>query len=325
MARRYLDQRLKLQMLRVVATIETSGSILKAAAALGVSQPALTKTLQELEDIVQLRLFDRHSRGVRVTDAGRQLVRTARTILAEIARLDEQLDLLSTPGGGSVAVGALPVAAAGLLPGVLARLKAQHPRTQVRLQQGRTEDLLPLLAAGDLDMIVGRLYAPLVPDGFLREPLWSEPISLLARSDHPIFGAGEVTVAEIERYGLVLPTVTQRVGQEIEHALSLLGLTSAQSLRSNSYGFIREMMHDTDILSIMPRLLMVGDLLRGALRVVPLSVSTPERPAGLILHRDREILPAGAAFVEVLRRYVDEISRQGLLPPSSLERAHAVA
>lgn len=114
MARRYLDQRLKLQMLRVVATIETSGSILKAAAALGVSQPALTKTLQELEDIVQLRLFDRHSRGVRVTDAGRQLVRTARTILAEIARLDEQLDLLSTPGGGSVAVGALPVAAAGL-------------------------------------------------------------------------------------------------------------------------------------------------------------------------------------------------------------------
>lgn len=89
MARRYLDQRLKLQMLRVVATIETSGSILKAAAALGVSQPALTKTLQELEDIVQLRLFDRHSRGVRVTDAGRQLVRTARTILAEIARLDE--------------------------------------------------------------------------------------------------------------------------------------------------------------------------------------------------------------------------------------------
>jgi LysR family transcriptional regulator, pca operon transcriptional activator len=325
MARRYLDQRLKLQMLRVVATIETSGSILKAAAALGVSQPALTKTLQELEDIVQLRLFDRHSRGVRVTDAGRQLVRTARTILAEIARLDEQLDLLSTPGGGSVAVGALPVAAAGLLPGVLARLKAQHPRTQVRLQQGRTEDLLPLLAAGDLDMIVGRLYAPLVPDGFLREPLWSEPISLLARSDHPIFGAGEVTVAEIERYGLVLPTVTQRVGQEIEHALSLLGLTSAQSLRSNSYGFIREMMHDTDILSIMPRLLMVGDLLRGALRVVPLPVSTPERPAGLILHRDREILPAGAAFVEVLRRYVDEISRQGLLPPSSLERAHAVA
>ena len=54
-------------------------------------------------------------------------------------------------------------------------------------------------------------------------------------------------------------------------------------------------------------------------------VSTPERPAGLILHRDRQVLPAGAAFVEVLRRYVDEISRQGLLPPSSLEQAHAVA
>lgn len=317
MTRRFLDQRLKLQMLRAVAAIETHGSILKAAAALGVSQPALTKTLRELEDIVQLQLFERSSRGVRITDAGRQLVRTARIILAEIARLNEQLDLISTPEGGSVAVGALPVAAAGLLPGILARLEARHPQIQVRLQQGRTEDLLPLLAAGDLDMIVGRLYAPLIPDGFVREPLWNEPISVLARFDHPIFDSGEVTVQQIERYGLVLPTVTQRVGQDIEHALSLLGLRPARSMRSNSYGFIREMMHDTDMLSVMPRLMMVGDLLRGALRVVPLPLPAPDRPAGLILHPDRKLLPAGAVVIEVLRLYVDEISRQGLLSASA--------
>jgi LysR family pca operon transcriptional activator len=280
-----------------------------------MSQPALTKTLHELEDIVQVRLFDRHSRGVRITEAGREVVRTARKVLAEISRLDEHLDLLSTPGGVSIAVGALPVAAAGLLPGVLARLKAQHPQIQVRLQQGRTEELLPLLAAGDLDLIVGRLYAPAVPDGFQREALWSEPISLLARADHPIFATAEITIADIERFGLVLPTVTQRVGQDTEHLLSMLGMNPAQSLRSNSYGFIREMMHDTDMLSVMPRLMMVGDLLRGSLRVVPLPVPAPDRPAGLILPRDRELPPAGNAFIAALRRYVDEISEQGLLPP----------
>ncbi len=302
-------------MLRVIDKIEAQGSIIKAAVALGISQPALTKTLHELEDVVQKRLFERHSRGVNITDAGRQVVRTARKILAEISRLDEHLDISSLPGGGSVAVGALPVAAAGLLPGILVRLKTQHPEIKVRLQQGRTDELLPLLASGDLDIIVGRLYSPQVPDGFFREAMWIEPISILARSNHPIFALSEVKMEDIEHYGLILPTVTQRVGQEIEHVLSLLGVAPMQSLRSNSYGFIREMMYDTDVLAIMPLLLMVGDLLRGSLRVVQMPVPAPERQAGLILNGNCEMSPATGAFVEVLRNYVAEISSQGLLPP----------
>ena len=77
-----------------------------------------------------------------------------------------------------MAIGALPVAAAGMLPGVLKRLKESYPRLRVRLQQGRTEDLLPLLASGEIELIVGRLYEPVTLDGFDREALWTEPISI---------------------------------------------------------------------------------------------------------------------------------------------------
>ena len=184
--RRYLDQRLRLPLLRVMDAVATHGSLLKAAAALGVSQPALTKSLRELEDLLQIRLLHRHSRGVEPTAAGMVFVRSARRVLAELRRLDEELDELSGPGG-TVALGALPVAAAGVLPGALVRLKATHPDVKVRLRQGRTEELLPLLASGELDLIVGRLYEPAVPDGFAREPLWTEPISVLARAGHPMF------------------------------------------------------------------------------------------------------------------------------------------
>jgi LysR family transcriptional regulator, pca operon transcriptional activator len=311
MTRRYLDQRLRLALLRAVDAVDAHGSLLKASAVLGVTQPALTKSLQELEEIVQARLFDRHSRGVRTTEAGLVFVRTARRILAELRRLDEDLDQLSSPGGGTVALGALPVAAAGVLPGTLARLKATDPNIRSRLQQGRTEDLLPLLASGEIDLIVGRLYAPAVPDRFLREPLWTEPISILARTEHPLF-SGEVTVDVLRQYDLVLPTVSQRVGQEIEHLLALLGLQPTTSLRSSSYGFIREMLHATDLISVMPRLMMVGDLLRGTLKVVPLPIPAPDRPAGLILPRDRTLPPAGRVFVECLRAYVSEIAERGL-------------
>src|SRR3954466_515412 len=136
MTRRYLDQRLRLPLLRAVDAVDAHGSLLKASAALGITQPALTRSLQELEELLQVRLFDRHARGVRTTQAGLVFVRTARRVLAELRRLDEDLDQLSSPSGGSVALGALPVAAAGVLPGTLARLKATDPDIRVRLQQG---------------------------------------------------------------------------------------------------------------------------------------------------------------------------------------------
>jgi LysR family transcriptional regulator, pca operon transcriptional activator len=311
MTHRFLDQRLRLSLLRAVDAVEAHRSLLKASAVLGITQPALTKSLQELEAILQTRLFDRHSRGVRPTDTGLAIVQAARRILAEVRRLDNELDQLSSPSSGTVALGALPVTAAGVLPGTLVRLKATHPDIKIRLQRGRTEDLLPLLASGEIDLIVGRLYEPAVPDRFSREPLWTEPISILARAEHPIF-SDTVTVDALRRYELVLPTFSQRVGQEIEHLLALLGLEPTTSLRSSSYGFIREMLHATDLISVMPRLMMVGDLLRGTLKVVPLPIPAPDRPAGLILPRDRAVPPAGRAFIECLRAHVNEIAATGV-------------
>ena len=251
--RKYLDQRLKLQMLRVAEAIDAHGSILKAAAALSRSQPSLTKSLHELEEILQVRLFERHTRGVRITEAGHRLVRSGRKILAEVLRLDEELDLLSRPGSGLIAVGASPVVAAGILPGLVMRLKSRFPLIYVRLQEARTVELLPLLASGEVDVVIGRLYEPALPDGLVREPLWTEPVALLAKSSHPIFQAGPPTLESVLDYEFVLPTITQKVGQEIEQALSLHGLKPAIRLRSNSYSLIREVLFGTDMISAIPR------------------------------------------------------------------------
>src|SRR5205823_5656574 len=144
------------------------------------------------------------------------------------------------------------------------------------------------------------------------EAIWTEPISVLARTEHPIFSEEGVMADALRRYELVLPTVSQRVGQEIEHLLALLGLQPTTSLRSSSYGFIREMLHATDLIAVMPRLMMVGDLLRGTLKVVPLPIPAPDRPAGLILPRGRAVPPAARAFVECLRAFVTEIAERGI-------------
>ncbi len=312
MTKRHIDQRIRLHLLRAVDSIEAQRSVLKASASLRISQPALTKALHDLEAMLDVRLFVRSSRGMVPTPAGLAVARSARRVLAELRRLEAELDQLADPGAGTVSLGALPVAATGVLPGVLSRLARSHPDMKIRLQQGRTEDLLPLLASGEIELIVGRLYEPPVPDGFAREALWTEPMSIIARTGHPALADGPPTADTLRKYDLVLPTVTQRVGQEIEHLLSLLVLDAAAALRSSSYGLIREMLHATDRLSIMPRLMMVGDLLRGTLQVMPLPVEAPRRPAGLITAIGPVLSPAAQTFLACLRAYIAEIDARGL-------------
>jgi LysR family pca operon transcriptional activator len=313
MPRRYLDQRLKLAQLRLADALDAHGSLLKAGAALGLTQPALSRGLRELEEVVGDRLFERHARGVRPTQAGIVLIRLARRILAELRRAEEELEGLGAAEGGSVAIGVLPVAAVGVLPGALIRLRQTHPTLRLRLEQGRTEELLPMLAARELDLVVGRLYTPAVPDGFARQALWEEPISILARAGNGLLAeAGPVTAETLAAHELVLPTVSQRVGQEIDQVLALLGLPRDVPLRSSSYGFIREMLLATDCISIMPRSMMVGDLLRGTLKVVPLPMPAPPRPAGIILPAEPPPSPAAEAFIAALQGFAAEIAAHGL-------------
>ena len=305
--RRYLQQRLKFRHLRVIDAIVTHESILQAAKALGLSQPALTKSLQEIEEIVGARLFDRHARGADPTPFGMTVAVAARRLLAEVGRLEDELDALEGGDGGPVVVGALPVAAAGVLPGTLARLKIARPDIEVRVIQGRTEELISQLTLRELDLVIGRLYELPEPDGLVRTPFYSEPLSVLARADHPIFARGDQAAAALADYSLVLPTISQRVGQEIDVLLASMGVTPHQPLRSSSVAMIREILYATDSIAVIPHMMLAGDLMRGTMRLLPLDATCRPRPAGLIRRGDTALLRNAQAFLDAARGYVGEI------------------
>ncbi len=314
---RHLEQRLKLRHLRAIDAVALHRSLVRASVAIGLSQPALSRALQECEAALEIKLFERHARGVTPTEAGEAVWASARRILAEISRLEEELDRQGSASDGVIALGALPVAAVGLLPSVLAGLKISHPRLQVRLVQGRTEELLPLLAVGQIDVIVGRLYDPPAPDGFRRETLYDEPISVIARAGHPIFDDPAPDMSLLTRFDLVLPTMTQRMGQEVEHLLDERGVMPSHCLRSSSVGFIRELLHTTDMLTICPRMMMGGDLRRGALRVVPLMLGEVPRPAGVIRASGRPTPANAETMIAVLRADLAAMAAQGLVDLSA--------
>ena len=304
---RHLQHRLKFRHLRVLDAILSHESILQAARALGLSQPALTKGLQEIEAVVGARLFERHPKGVTANAHGVIVGRSARRILTEINRLEDELEHLDGGDGGSVVVGALPVTAAGLLPGALARFQTNHPHIQVRVIQERTEALLAALTVREVDFVIGRLYEPSQPDSFVRQAFYDETVAILARAGHPIFDRPKIEPKDLRDYHLVLPTVSQRVGREIDIFLEAIGIEAQQPLRSSSVSTIREILHATDGVAVAPQVMLIGDIARGSLKALPIGGPQRPRPAGLIRRSDAPLMRNAAAFVETFKTYVAEV------------------
>ncbi|HVO16091.1 MAG TPA: LysR substrate-binding domain-containing protein [Alphaproteobacteria bacterium] len=299
--KRFLEHRLKLRMLRAMDMIEKHNSLLHAAHALGVTQPALTRTLKAAEEVLGGRLFERHARGVRPTAFGNVACAAARRVLLEVERLDHHLDQFLAGEASVVSVGATPPAAIGILPNIYETLRHTAPDIRISLTQGRTEDLLPLLAAGEIEMIVGRL--PPLEDAteFVREILYDEPLSVLAGAGHPIFSQETVDREILRRYACILPTMSRHVEREIDAVAARLSLTIA--LRSIPQPFLRELLHESDHVTISPHFTMAGDLRRGTIRRVDFDLPSPPRPAGLLIRLEDSMRPSTRRVYSVMLDY----------------------
>ncbi|MEG3126156.1 LysR substrate-binding domain-containing protein [Sphingomonas sp. GB1N7] len=301
---RYLEQRLKIRHLRVIDAIEQHKSVLRASQALMISQPALTRTLQEVEEMVGGELFERHSRGMHVNDVGMLMTAGARKLLVTLREMEDDLGQLVDRQRRVIRVGALPVAAHGLLPAVLASASGLSAQLRIELIEGRTDQLLPALAKGEIDVIVGRLYTPAIPDDFVRRVLYQEPISLIARTDHPLFALPAPTPDDVRRFPLVLPAVSTLMERDVRALLGAIGLIPDDAIQSSSVGFMRELLLSGNFVTAMPRILVAGDLARDMLRIVPIGLAAHDRPAGL-MYRDQ----LGAAGTILLAEIARELSR----------------
>lgn len=314
-------QRLRMRQLRVAVAVAENGSVIHASRALGMTQPATTRSLLELEDFLGQRLFDRLPRGMVPTRHGDLILRRARRILAEVDSIPDDIAFLDSGLSESVSVGVLISASSGLLPRVLSRFGHQHPGTLVNVVEGRMHDLLAQLASGKVDVVLGRLYEAPTPDEFAREALYQEPLAIVARAGHPCFLRKQVDAAYLRQAAFVLPTLAQRIGQDVDLALRANGLQpEVAPVRASSTSFIREMLFATDYLTVLSRLTLVGDVMRGGLRLVPYPIATGARPGGIILRPGAAIAPAVRALRGVVEECVSELISTGFLEPHAPAR-----
>ncbi|QGZ64394.1 pca operon transcription factor PcaQ [Paraburkholderia acidisoli] len=306
MQNRLADGRVKFRHLQCFLAVAQLGSVQQAADSLAVTQPAVSKTIAELEQVLGVRLFERGRHGAVPTREGQLFMPHAS---ACVSALRQGVALLARDEGAVTAtldVGVLPTVATALLPAALRHFAQEWPRVSVRLTTAANMELLERLKTGAISFAVGRVADPERMVGLSFEQLYNEPLAVVVRAGHPLaHGAG--LPAQLATYPLVLPpfgTLIRQAADSLLAAWDAPPLSGFVELLSVSVG--RALALENDAVWFVPAGAVEYDLRRGTLVRLPLPAAGGEEPVGLIQRTDTQPAPAGRALIEALRRAARE-------------------
>lgn len=248
----------RLRQLQLLLALQHSGSVVKAAQHLDMSQSAATQALAELERVLELRLFERHSRGMRATQAGQALIDVARGVMNELQDAAETLAAIRLGANTSLRLGAIPAAAHAILGPLLGRFYALQGQVHVDVQEGEGKQLLPLLMADRLDAVFCRSPA-MLPDSHVFTPLLDDEAVFIAGPDHPLANAAQVNLTQIAEARWVLPTASINV-RDIFERVVLAHLPHARwfSVSTVSLAVLEGLLAQPQAVTVVPRSILPG-------------------------------------------------------------------
>ncbi|QUE75115.1 pca operon transcription factor PcaQ [Stutzerimonas stutzeri] len=284
-----MDNRIKYRHLLCFIEVARQGSLMRAAEALSVSQPAVSKTLKELEAVLDASLFERGKQGVTLTAAGQAFLRYAGP---SVQALREGVRSLRAGEheAGVVRLGALSTVESALLPDVVQRLHAQHAALIVSVVTGPSAYLLGQLRGGELDLVVGRMTDAPQIEGLSFEHLYSESMTLVVRPGHELLS----DPSRLAGFPLVLPQSGTTIRRHADSLFIQLGVSpSPRRLETLSVSLSRHYVRFSDAVWVAPLDAVREDLATGELSELDLGIKEPGGSVGICTN---PTLPASLAM-----------------------------
>ncbi len=274
-----LDPQLRLRHIAAFLDVARTGSVNAAAESLSITQPAVSKTIKELEEIVGVRLFDRGGRRLKLNPAGAAFQRLAGSGIAELERAQDTARTIAR-GPDFLRIGALPTAATDLLPEATVQMLALDPTCVMRVSTGPNWLLLSQLREGALDLVVGRMGDPSRMEGLTFRQLMSENVVAAVRFDHPL--REFPSAADLQNYPLILPPPGAVIHQTVRSFLLSVGAGDVTpSFESVSLAFSRGVLKKSDAIWFISNGVIQDELETGALRTLPLNAPMLAGPVGI--------------------------------------------
>jgi DNA-binding transcriptional LysR family regulator len=301
---------MELRQLRHFVAVVDSGNLSRAAERVAISQPALTRSIKNLEDMLGMDLLERKPRGVTPTEAGLALYRHAQIVLNACQRLTREVRELERGVTGTVHVGVAAMYATHLTSQVAEVLCEAHPRLALVINEAFFEDLLRQLNDGRVDVIFTNFPPVSVSHNLVLEPLTTVRSSIMAGRTHPLAGRRELTRADLVPYRWVIAD-QPHAQDSFEKFFSADGLPPPRDVfRTNSLNLMLSLVASGRFLSPLPEHLN-HERMADRLRSLPVDNHVIERPAGLIYRVGEQERPALSYVLEAFRAVAKTQAQSG--------------
>ena len=296
------SQRIRLRHLHTFVAVAQQGTLGRAAETLNLSQPALSKTLNELEQLTGTRLFERGRLGAQLTLVGEQFLTHAVKVLDALNSAGQALNRKEGLNNDIVRIGALPTAALGILPTVIGQFHKQQKDITLQVATMNNTMLLAGLKSGEIDIGIGRMSDPELMSGLHYELLFLESLKLVVRPGHPLLQE-TVTLSRVREWPVVVSPKGTVPRQNAEALLQSQGCKMpAGCIETLSASLSRQLTVDFDYVWFVPSGAVKDDLRRGVLTALPIATQGAGEPIGILTRVDATLTPGTQTLLSAIRK-----------------------
>lgn len=300
-----IQRGLRLPQLRLLIAVADLGQISGAAAQVGITQPAASRMLSDLEQTSGTALFDRHPRGVALTAAGEVLVRRARSALRDLESAFDEIDTLAQGTGGLVRVGTVTGPGLELILPLIRDMRVTYPEIVFDVLVDTSDVLADALLAHRIDFYLGRMLANVSPHDVTATTIGPEPVALIVRKDHPLLRLDGLTLADTLAYDWVMQAPGGLMRLAVEAYLADQGLQPpARTLSTSSLVLTLGIVSDTNVVAPVARsvaeVLVSPRRMNSDIRILDVAPDMAVSPYALICRRASDQPPAVARILRLL-------------------------
>ena len=296
--------RLKLRHLALLQNIARHRSLSRVALEMSLSQPAITKSLREVEDIFMTRLFDRTSRGLEATIAGKEVLHFALVTLSDMDSTARVLSSIDTGLTGRVRIGITPQVPESLLNAVFGHLLGQTPKVAVLVKEGTTDELVAALHAREIDCAIGRSFADTLDDQIAQEPIYNqEPCLVVPAKSRSRLSRGPLDWSRLAKLDWMFPPPNSPMRRTFSAIFLSAGvqppspIIETMSLRSIE----NVLRHEPNGITILASDVASDLTLNGVCAVLPYKLSWNLPPVSFFVQRNMINHPAVNALASAIR------------------------
>lgn len=294
-------RRIKLRELQTLQAVAQTGSMVKAAAELAVSQSAISKSIAEMEHTLGMSLFDRTARGVVPTPCARALLKRGRVIFDELRQGIEEIEFLADPTAGELRIGTTEPMAA-ILSAAIERLSRRYPLMSFHVTVGDTRILLRELRDRNLDLAITRMEATDAERDIAVETLFHDRLAVIAGQTNPLAKRRKLSLHELTNEPWVLPPPDNFLSRFIAESFVVVGLELPRAtVITPSIHMRNSLLAGGRFITILPGSVLQFPGYRGWLKRLPVQLKGTSRPIGLIRLKKRDLSPVADLFLGAMR------------------------